>query len=90
MTAAAAGRPAPEVAGVVRAHGAAFLEAQGPALPSAQRRALQELATCRTAALGGHTARCAGCGQQRAAYNSCRNRHCPKCQGSARAAWLGR
>jgi hypothetical protein len=44
--------------------------------------------TCRSAALGGHVEQCNGCGQLRIAYNSCRNRHCPKCQGLARAQWL--
>jgi hypothetical protein len=83
-------RPALEVADVLRAHGAAFLEQYGPGLSPAQRRAAHELARCRTAALGGHTERCAGCGHERVASNSCRNRHCPKCQGPARAAWLAR
>ena len=83
-------RPALEVADVIRAHGTAFVAAHGAALTAAQRRALADLAACRTAALGGHVERCADCGAERIAYNSCRNRHCPKCQGSQRAAWLGR
>jgi hypothetical protein len=87
---AAPPRPAPEVADVLRAHGAAFLAEHGAGLSPDQRRAVQELALCRTAALGGHTEQCAGCGHRRVAYNSCRNRHCPKCRGSARAAWLTR
>jgi hypothetical protein len=91
MTApAAAGRPALEVADIVRAHGAAYLGQHGPHLSDAQRRALHELAVCRTAALGGHTERCAGCGEQAISYNSCRNRHCPKCQAAARADWWAR
>jgi hypothetical protein len=87
---AAAARPALEVADVVRAHGAAYLEEHGPHLSDAQRRALHELARCRTAALGGHTEQCAGCGEQVISYNSCRNRHCPKCQAAARADWWAR
>ena len=83
-------RPNLEVADVIRAHGAAFLTAHGATLTGAQRRALADLAVCRTAALGGHVERCADCGAERVAYNSCRNRHCPKCQASQRAAWLDR
>lgn len=83
-------RPAVEVADVIRAHGPAFLDKYGGMLTAAQRQALRDLARCRTAALGGHIERCADCGQQRIAYNSCRNRHCPKCQALARAAWLER
>ena len=90
MSAAAAARPALEVADVVRAHGAAYLEAHGPHLSDAQRRALHALAHCRTAALGGHTEQCAACGEQHISYNSCRNRHCPKCQAAARADWWAR
>jgi len=83
-------RPALEVADVFRAHGQAFLDQHGEHLSLSQRRVLHELALCRTAALGGHVEACADCGHQRPAYNSCRNRHCPKCQGAARAAWLNR
>src|SRR5262249_12093225 len=77
-------------ADVLRAHGPAFLERHGAHLSSEQRRVRHELALCRTAALGGHTAPCTGCGHQRIAYNSCRNRHCPKCQAAYRARWLER
>jgi hypothetical protein len=83
-------RPAVEVAGVIAAHGAAFLAKHGARLTVAQRKALSDLAACRTAALGGHVERCADCGHERIAYNSCRNRHCPKCQALARARWLAR
>ena len=83
-------RPALEVADIFRAHGAAYLAQHGGQVNDAQRRALQELASCRSAALGGHTEQCAGCGQQRPVYNSCRNRHCPKCQPGRAAAWLQR
>jgi hypothetical protein len=83
-------RPSLEVADVLRAHGASYLAAQEAHLSRAQRRAVKELALCRTAALGGHTEACGDCGAQRVSYNSCRNRHCPKCQASTRAAWLER
>jgi hypothetical protein len=83
-------RPAVEVAEVIDAHGEAFLAKYGARLTVAQRRALRDLAVCRTAALGGHVERCADCGHERIAYNSCRNRHCPKCQALARARWLAR
>ena len=63
-------------------------EAYGDTLSTAQRRALKDLARCRTAALGGHVEECDQCGHRRIAYNSCRNRHCPKCQAAARAQWL--
>src|SRR5688500_15031718 len=83
-------RPALEVAEVIREHGDAFLVKHGDTLTAVQRRALRDLARCRTAALGGHVERCADCGRERIAYNSCRNRHCPKCQALARARWLQR
>ena len=83
-------RPAPEVADVLRAYGAAFLDRSGGVRSAAQRQALRDLAACRTAALGGHVQRCLDCGHERVAYNSCRNRHCPKCQALARAHWLDR
>jgi hypothetical protein len=89
-TAIAATRPAVEVADVIREHGDAFLARHGGGLTDVQRRALRDLADCRTAALGGHVELCLDCGQQRIAYNSCRNRHCPKCQALARARWLAR
>jgi Transposase zinc-binding domain len=53
-----------------------------------QHRALRAIALCRTAALGGHKAQCDQCGHEEISYNSCRNRHCPKCHGAAQAAWL--
>ncbi|HEV8178374.1 MAG TPA: IS91 family transposase [Gemmatimonadales bacterium] len=74
----------------MRAHGAAFLARHGATLSTLQRRTLADVAACRTAALGGHVRRCRGCGVETIAYNSCRNRHCPKCQGSRTAAWLRR
>jgi Putative transposase/Transposase zinc-binding domain len=83
-------RPPLEVADIVRRHGVAFLARHGRGLSTAQRRALHDVAVCRTAALGGHVQRCGNCGHEAVAYNSCRNRHCPKCQGSRTAAWLQR
>jgi len=76
----------PEVADVIREHGAAFLERHRPSRE--QRRVLTDLVQCRTAVLGGHAKKCDQCGHIVCVYNSCRNRHCPKCQGAARAAWL--
>lgn len=76
----------PEVADVIREHGATFLERYRPS--KEQRRVLTDLVQCRTAALGGHAKMCDQCGHIVCVYNSCRNRHCPKCQGAARAAWL--
>ena len=83
-------RPVVEVADVIREHGEAFLARHGGRLTDGQRRALRDLAVCRTAALGGHIQRCDDCGHERPAYNSCRNRHCPKCQAATRAQWLER
>jgi hypothetical protein len=81
-------RPVLEVADVIRAHGAAFRDRFAAVLSPAQTKALRDLARCRTAALGGHVERCLDCGHERIAYNSCRNRHCPKCQAQTRARWL--
>jgi hypothetical protein len=81
-------RPKLEVADVVRRYGEAFEEQYGVFLTSGQRRVLRDVVDCRTAVLGGHVERCTGCAQEVIAYNSCRNRHCPKCQGAARARWL--
>jgi len=77
-----------EVADVFRRFGPAFRDQHGPSLSAARRRAMLVIERCRTAALGGHMERCGDCGHQRIAYNSCRNRNCPKCQGLARAQWL--
>jgi hypothetical protein len=81
-------RTGPEVADVFRHFGQAFRDQHGASLSAARRRAMLAIETCRTAALGGHVERCDDCGHQRIAYNSCRNRNCPKCQGLARAQWL--
>ena len=80
-------RPAVEVADILRAQGDTFI-AQHPWLSVQQRSVLRAIARCRTAALGGHVDRCDACGQQAISYNSCRNRHCPKCQAQARERWL--
>jgi hypothetical protein len=88
MTAAVTERPTVEVADVIRHYGTGFVERYGSVLSDAQRKALRHLAACRTAALGGHIEHCLDCGHERIAYNSCRNRHCPKCQALARARWL--
>ena len=79
-------RPRFEVADVVRAYGEAYRKNHRPS--AAQQRVLRNIAACRTAALGGHVDQCDGCGHARISYNSCRDRHCPKCQGPQRAAWL--
>ena len=77
-----------EVADVFRRHGEAYRRDRTRPLGRVERRVMSAIAQCRTAALGGHTEQCAECGLIRIAYNSCRNRHCPKCQGAARADWL--
>jgi Putative transposase/Transposase zinc-binding domain len=79
-------RPALEVADIFRQHGAAYREAHQ--LPYDQLRVMRAIETCRTSALGGHVEKCDGCDFTRNAYNSCRNRHCPKCQGAERTKWL--
>ena len=81
-------RPALELADVFRRHGDAYLRDHAGHLGRSERRVMGAIAACRTAALGGHVEHCDACGLTRVAYNSCRNRHCPKCQGAARAAWL--
>jgi Putative transposase/Transposase zinc-binding domain len=80
-------RPAVEVADILHAQGDAFV-AEHPWLSVQQRSVLRAIARCRTAALGGHVDRCDACGHQAISYNSCRNRHCPKCQAQARERWL--
>jgi hypothetical protein len=77
-----------EVADIFRRHGEAYRQAHAGHLGRAERCVMGAIEACRTAVLGGHVERCAACGLIRIAYNSCRNRHCPKCQGPARAAWL--
>jgi hypothetical protein len=77
-----------EVADIFRRHGGAWREANAGHLSTGQRRVMTAIEACRTAALGGHVERCEDCAHTRIAYNSCRNRHCPKCQAHAAAEWL--
>ncbi len=77
-----------EVADVLRQHGDAYRRAHAGHLGRVENRVMSAIVACRTAALGGHVEACDDCGVARVAYNSCRNRHCPKCQGAARAQWL--
>lgn len=81
-------RPAVEVADILRAHEARFLDNNRSCLSFQQLTVLRAIARCRTAALGGHLDSCSRCGHQAISYNSCRNRHCPKCQTQARQRWL--
>jgi Putative transposase/Transposase zinc-binding domain len=77
-----------EVADIFRAAGPAYRADHAGHLSLHQLKVMSAIEHCRTAALGGHVEACADCGHQRIAYNSCRNRHCPKCQGAAARAWL--
>ena len=83
-------RPALEVADIFRDHGPAWREANRGHVSLDQLKVMSAIERCRTAALGGHVARCenAACGHTEIAYNSCRNRHCPKCQAAASRQWL--
>jgi hypothetical protein len=81
-------RPKFEVADIFRRYGDDYRQHHGGSLSVAQRRVMRAIEVCRTAVLGGHLEQCDQCGHERNAYNSCANRHCPKCQSLARAAWL--
>ena len=81
-------RPKLEVADIFRRHGDRFRAAQGNRLSLDQRKVMAAIEACRTPALGGHVERCEDCGETRISYNSCRDRHCPKCQGLSRLQWL--
>jgi hypothetical protein len=81
-------RPALEVADIFRDHGAAWRRANAGHESLGQLKVMSAIESCRTAALGGHVARCEDCTHTIIAYNSCRNRHCPKCQGAAAREWL--
>ena len=81
-------RPRLEVADVFRAHGSAWRRANAGHVSLGQLKVMSAIETCRTAALGGHVERCDDCAHVAIAYNSCRNRHCPKCQGAAARQWL--
>ena len=81
-------RPRLEVADIFRAHGAAWRKANAGHVGLGQLKVMSAIESCRTSALGGHVERCEDCAHTRVAYNSCRNRHCPKCQGAAARQWL--
>ena len=82
------GRPALEVADIFRSHGPAWRKQQAGHLSLGQLKVMSAIEQCRTAALGGHTLRCDTCDHEEISYNSCRNRHCPKCQARAAQRWL--
>ena len=81
-------RPTLEVADIVRAVGNKFWEKHKQHFAWVHRKVLDAIIRCRTAALGGHLDKCVSCGHQAISFNSCRNRHCPRCQGNARRRWL--
>src|SRR6266404_3950836 len=81
-------RPPVEVADIVRAAGESFVESSRKWLTWLHLKVLNAILRCRTAALGGHVDACSKCGHEAVSYNSCRNRHCPKCQANARDRWL--
>jgi hypothetical protein len=81
-------RPALEVADIFRGHGPAWRQANAGHVSLDQLKVMTAIERCRTAALGGHVMRCEECTHEVIAYNSCRNRHCPKCQGAAAREWL--
>src|SRR5712671_5678493 len=83
-------RPPLEVADIVRTYGTAFVKQHRRWLTALHLKVLRAIVACRTAALGGHIEQCDSCGQRAISYNSCLNRHCPKCQGAARQAWLAK
>jgi len=80
--------PALEVADIFRSHGPAWRQANAGHVSLDQMKVMSAIERCRTAALGGHVLRCDDCAHTQIAYNSCRNRHCPKCQGAAAREWL--
>src|SRR4249919_3247041 len=81
-------RPVLEVADIFRDHGPAWRKANAGHVSLGQLKVMSAIESCRTAALGGHVMRCEDCSHTAIAYNSCRNRHCPKCQGSQALAWM--
>ena len=81
-------RPSLELADIFRVHGPAWRRANAGHVSLAQLKVMSAIEACRTEALGGHVAGCVGCGHQHIAYNSCKNRHCPKCQGPAARDWM--
>jgi hypothetical protein len=84
-------RPALEAADIFRTSGDSFIERNESHIAWPQLKVMRAITRCRTAALGGHRDHCSGCGQDLGlSYNSCRNRHCPKCQGQKRHQWIAR
>jgi hypothetical protein len=81
-------RPVLDVADIFRAHGPAYRLSQAGHLSLGQLKVMSAIEACRTAELGGHVERCEDCAKVQISYNSCRNRHCPKCQGAAAQRWL--
>src|SRR5947207_3702928 len=81
-------RPVREVADIFRGHGPAWRQANAGHVSLGQMKVMSAIERCRTAALGGHVLRCDDCAHTQIAYNSCRNRHCPKCQGAAARTWM--
>jgi hypothetical protein len=81
-------RPPWEVADVLRSYGEAYRQRRGASIPQSHLRVMHAIQACRTAELGGHVDTCTNCGAQEISYNSCRNRHCPKCQSAAKARWI--
>jgi predicted Zn-ribbon and HTH transcriptional regulator len=81
-------RPTLEVADIIRVHGTRFIDTNRSWLRWPHLKVLRAIERCRTAALGGHRDRCTRCGHEAISFNSCRNRHCPKCQTNAREKWL--
>ena len=81
-------RPSLEVADIFRAHGPTWRKQQVGHLNLGQLKVMSAIEQCRTAAQGGHVLRCNDCGHEEISYNSCRNRHCPKCQARAAQRWL--
>jgi hypothetical protein len=81
-------RPSLEVADIFRGHGPAWRRANAGHISLGQLKVMSAIESCRTAALGGHVSRCEKCAHSQISYNSCRNRHCPKCQGAAAKDWL--
>src|ERR1700688_3709355 len=81
-------RPALEIADILRRHGPAWRAAHAGRVGLDQLKIMSAIETCRRPALGGHVEGCEDCGHRRIAYNSCRNRHCPKCQGAQAREWL--
>jgi len=81
-------RPAVEVADILRAQGPSFIDHHRNRVRFQQLKVMRAIVNCRTAALGGHRDKCTQCDHRVHSFNSCRNRHCPKCQAQARKRWI--